>query len=150
MFGWGIGDILTLSRLAVQVYTAYRDAPDELRNISDEVKSLQIIIDRAKRHFQGTTLSSNNRQEGREVLKGCQNILEDLNRLIEEYNGLAGCHGLAPASASQALKRVKLSKEDIATLRSRLISNTGLLSAFIHRFDISTFINKYTVLIPLF
>lgn len=87
-FGWSVGDIIAISRLAAKVYTAYKDAPDDYRHISDEVKSLQIIIDKAAQHFESTTLSTNNRQEGQEVLKGCQNVLEDLNSLIEKYKGL--------------------------------------------------------------
>ena len=50
-FGWGVGDIMTISGLAVQVYTVYKDAPDDYRNIADEVKSLQIIVNKAARHY---------------------------------------------------------------------------------------------------
>ena len=42
-FGWGVGDIIAISGLGVKVYTAYKDAPDEYKHISDEV-SLRIII----------------------------------------------------------------------------------------------------------
>ena len=129
-FGWGVGDIIAISGLAVKVYAAYKDAPDDYRHISDEVKSLEIIINKAARHFEKNTLSSNSQQEGQEVLKGCQNVLEDLNTLIEKY------HSLSSANTSQVLKRVKLGTEDIATLRARLISNTGLLNGFIQRFNI--------------
>ena len=127
-YGWGVGDIIAISRLAVKVYTAYKDAPDDYRHISDEVESLQIIIKKAARHFEGTTIDNNSRPEGQKVLKGCQNVLEDLNSLIEEY------HCLASANTSQIIMRVKLRTEDIPTLRARLISNTGLLNGFIQRF----------------
>ena len=126
-FGFGVGDIMAISGLAVKVYTAYKDAPDNYRNISDEVKSLHIIINKAARHFESPTLSDNNRQEGQVVLKGCRNVLEDLSSLIENYKSLAS------ANTSQVLQRVKLSTEDIATLRARLMSNTTLLSSFIQR-----------------
>ena len=131
-FGWGVGDIMAISGLAVQVYTAYKDAPDDYRHISDEVKSLHIIVNKAARHFESPTLSSNNRQEGQEVLKGCQNVLEDLDSLIQKYNSLAS------ASSSRVLKRIRLGTEDIATLRARLTSNTTLLSSFIQRFDLTS------------
>ena len=133
MFGWGVGDIITISGLAAQVYAAFKDAPDEYRHILDEVESLQIIIDKAARHFTSTssTLSYNNQREGQTMLKGCQNVLEDLNSLIEKYNSVTSPN----TSASQVLKRVKLGTEDIATLRARLISNTSLLNGFIQRLD---------------
>ena len=125
---------IAISELAVKVYTAYKDAPGEYRHISDEVESLQIIINKAARHFESTTFDENTQQQGQRVLRGCQNVLEDLNCLIEKYDGLAS------GSPSQVLRRVKLGMEDIATLRVRLISNTGLLNSFIQRFDISTMI----------
>ena len=129
MFGWGVGDIIAIPQLALKVHSAYQDAPDNYRHISEEVDSLQIIINKAVKHFEGTTLSDIDRQEGQKVLKGCQSVLEDLNSLIEEYNSL---------SSVQVFKKVKLGGEDFITLRLRLISNTGLLNSFIQRFDIPT------------
>ena len=139
MFGWGVGDIIAISRLAVKVYTAYKDAPDDYRHIVDEVESLQIIINKAIHHFESPTLNDNNRQEGQKVLNGCQHVLEDLNSLIEKYNCLDS------ANTGQVIKRLKLGTEDIATLRARLTSNTGLLNSFIQRFDIPT-INALSII----
>ena len=134
-FGYGVGDIMAISGLAVKVYTAYKDAPDDFRNISDEVKSLHIIINKAAQHFESPTLSTSSRQEGQEVLKGCQNVLADLDSLIQKYNSLASA---STSNTSQVIQRIKLGTEDIATLRVRLISNTGLLNGFIQRSGTST------------
>ena len=141
MFGWGVGDIIAISQLALKVHSAYKDAPDNYRHISEEVKSLQIIINKAAKHFKGTTLSGEDRQEGQEVLKGCQSVLEDLNSLIEKYNSLSS------ASKHQFFTKVKLGTEDMVTLRLRLISNTGLLNGFIQRFDITIITIQYIMLI---
>ena len=130
--GCGMGDIMAISGLAAKVYTAYKDAPGDYRNISDEVKSLRIVIDKAIKHLSDPTLSNNYLQEGQEVLTGCQNVLKDLEALIVKYNSLAS------ANTSQVIDRIKLGTEDIATLRIRLISNTGLLNGFIQRSDIPT------------
>ena len=129
-----MGDIMAISGLAVKVYTAYKDAPDDYRHIANEVKSLHIIINNAAQHFESTTLSGNKQQEGKEVLQGCQDVLKDLDSLILKYNSLAS------ASTSQVVQRIKLGTEDIAALRIRLISNTTLLNGFIQRFDIPTLI----------
>ena len=129
MFGWGVGETATITTLAVKVYTAYKDAPDNYRHISNEVESLQILINRAVRHIEGPMLSDSDQAEGRNVLKGCQGILLDLNSLIEEYNSLAS------TNPGQVFRRVEFGGEDIATLRSRLISNTVLLNGFTQRFD---------------
>lgn len=86
--GCGVGDIIAVSKLAVRVYSAYEDAPDDYRNIANEVKSLDIIINNAALHFESTTLSDNKRQEGQVVLKGCQDVLEDLDSFIVKYSSL--------------------------------------------------------------
>ena len=131
-FGYGVGDIVAISKLAIKVYKAYKDAPGDYRHIADEVRSLHIVIKKAAQHFDSSTLSNDSRQEGEEILQGCQNVLEELDALIVKYSGLAS------GSTGQALQRIKLSAEDIAALRARLTSNTTLLTSFIQRFDIGT------------
>ena len=146
-FGYGVGDIMAISGLALRVCTAYKDAPGDYRNISDEVESLHIIINRAAHHIESTMLSDNSRQEGHKILRGCHNVLADLDALIEKYNSLASKS--TSTSTSQALQRLKFSAslvigtEDIATLRARLTSNTTLLNGFIQRFGMLTI--YYTV-----
>ena len=140
-FGYGVGDIMAVSRLALKVYTAYKDAPDDYRNIADEAKSLHIIIEEAPRHFESTTLSNKKQQRGKEVLEGCQNVLKDLDALIEKYNALAP----ANANTSQVFRRIRLGTEDIVTLRARLTSNTTLLNSFIQRLDIATITINITI-----
>ena len=133
-FGYGVGDLIAVSRLALKVYTAYRDALDDYRDVADEVRSLHIIINKAARHFESTTLSNKIQQGGKEVLEGCQNVLKDLDALIEKYNALAP----ASANTNQVFQRIKLGTEDIVALRARLTSNTTLLNGFIQRLDIAT------------
>ena len=123
----GAGDIIAISGLAVKVFTAYKDAPDDYRHILDEVESLQILIDKYARLFESPTLDDNYRQQGQKVLKGCHNVLKDLNSLIENYNTLAS------GNMGSIFRRVRFGVKDIATLRARLISNTGLLNSFIQR-----------------
>ena len=141
-FGYGV-DITAISELALKVYTACEDSPGDYRNTSDQVKSFHIILNQAAQHFESTTLSNSRRQEGQEVLEGCQNVLEDLDSFILEFSSLAS------ASTSQVLQRVQLGAEDIATLRARLTSNTALLNGFIQRFDMPIVTIKHVVLISL-
>ena len=87
-----MGDIMAISGLALKVYTAYKDAPDDYRNIADEVNSLHIIINEAAQHFGSTALSNKKQQGGTKILEGCQNVLKDLDALIEKYNALASAN----------------------------------------------------------
>ena len=126
-----MGDIIAISGLAVQVYTAYQDAPDDYKHISDEVKSLQILIDKATPYFGSASLNNNSRQEGEQALDGCKDVLECLNSLIERYNSSGS------SRTSQVLRRIRLGTEDINSLRVRLISNSASLSGFIQRLSLS-------------
>ncbi|RPB18670.1 hypothetical protein L211DRAFT_831360 [Terfezia boudieri ATCC MYA-4762] len=128
-FGFGIGDILAVSRLALDVYSAYKDAPEDFRNISHEIKSLHIIVDRHKDEFRDKTLNLDEERQLREILQGCANVLEDLDKLRIKYMSL----GSAQGSSAQAIDRIKWSQENIVELRTRLTSNTTLLNTFITR-----------------
>ena len=131
-FGYSVGDILTISKLAWDVYNVYKDAPDEFRNISDEIKSLHNIVDsdNLQAKFQDPRLTSEERERLREILQGCTNVLKDLDKLLIKYKSLGSQQG----SSSRALDRVKWGREDIAELRARLTSNTILLNTFITRY----------------
>ena len=129
-FGYSVGDILAISKLAWDVYNVYKDAPDKFRNISDEIKSLHIIVDSdsLKAKFQDPNLTLGERERLREILQGCTNVLKDLDKLLIKYRSLGSPQG--SSTSSQALHRVKWGQENIAELRARLISNTTLLNTF--------------------
>ena len=129
-FGRGGGDVFAISALAIKVFVAYQDAPENYRHISEEVAGLQVLLGTVEKYFKSSAISSNDRQNCQRVLKGCQSVLEDLNSLIEKYSSLAS------TDKRLVFKRVKLGKEDIITIRQRLISNTVLLSGFVRRFVI--------------
>ena len=136
-----MGDIIAISQLAGKVYSAYKDAPNHYKHVAGEVRSLRIMISRATQHFKSATLCDKDRQEGEEALKGCRDVLEDLDsHIIQKYKGLALAH------RRLVFKRVKLGTEDIATLRSRLTSSATLLSSFIRRFDTSTITISYMLI----
>ena len=128
-FGFGVGDFLAVSKLALDVYTGYKDAPEDFRNISHEVKALHIIVERHKDEFRDKTLSLDVAAQLREILEGCTHVLDDLNKLRMKYMSLGSGQG----SSSHAVDRLKWTQENIQELRARLISNTGLLTLFIAR-----------------
>ena len=141
--GWAVGDIIALSRLAVEVHTAYKNGPKNYRHICEEVKSLQPMINKAEHHFKSPTLTDNNRHQGQEVLSGCRSVLEDMNSLIEKYNSL----GTTTNNTYQVFRKIRLGVADIGTLRARLMVNIGLLNSFIQRFDILTTTIRYGMML---
>ena len=131
-----MGDIPTLSKLAVKVSTAYQDAPSGYRHISKEAMSLQLIIDKVVQYSENTAFGDNDRQLGQVVLESCQNVLEGLDSLIEKFNG----------SSSTNFSGVKHGAEDSATLGTKLILNTILLNSFVQRSDIPTYYYYWGIL----
>lgn len=127
-FGFGVGDILAASQLAARVYSAYRDAPSDYRDIVEDVGALQAVIT----NITNTNLSANDPVGFQAVLMPCNRVLNDLNALIESYNSSTS------PDALQFLRRIRLGTEDTAPLRSRLTSSITLLVAYIQRFDIPT------------
>ena len=124
-FGCSVGDLIAMSRLAVRVYTAYENAPDDYQHISEEVAALRILIDKAARHFRSTTLSSDDHHYGQKALADCQSVLEGLNSFMEKYK--------SPASTNKTLVFTR-GKGDITALQERLISKTVLLKGFVRKF----------------
>ena len=125
-----VHDIIVISGLAVRVYTAYKNAPEHHRHISEGVAELQILINKATQHFKGTTISSKGRRDGERVVRGCQSVLQDLYSLIKKYNRLV------LINKRLVLRGVRLGKEDITTLQIRLISEIVLLKGVVRRFVI--------------
>lgn len=124
MSGWGVGDIITVSGLAVQVHTACKDAPDDYRDISEEVAALRSLIGKAAQHLRSTTINSDDCHHGQKALKDCQSVLQDLYSHIEKFKRLS------------AYRKSLVFKGDIATLRERLISSAVLLNGFVRRFAV--------------
>ena len=130
-FGFGAGDIVTISQLAVRVYSSYKDAPEEYKRLIEDARALQIVVGVAIHYFKGDTLSEGKRQEGQVVLKGCQSVLEEMDSVVEKYNHMS------PGKRRWqvlTLRRVRFGNEDLVSLRARLTSTTGLLSSFTRRF----------------
>ena len=123
-FNYGIADLVALGRLAWKVYISCKHAPESFGNISSEVLSLHAVLrefeDNLTRHE-----SSNSQLEGLRVIgEGCQNVLDDLQQLVNKYESLG-------TNSKRTWDRLRWNSGQIAELRSRLISNTVLLTAYI-------------------
>lgn len=123
-----VGNFIALSGLAMKVHTDYKNILHDYRQISEEALALHVLSGKAAQHLKGTAISSDDQCYGRKVLRGCQDVLEELNSLVERYKSLA--------AINERLAKVKLSKGGIIVLQERLISDTVLLNGFIRRFVI--------------
>ena len=57
-FGYGIGDIITVGKLAWTVWKSCKDAPSSFSNISQEALSLHAVLKETEEVLSGRTLST--------------------------------------------------------------------------------------------
>jgi len=126
------GDFLGVAELAWTVYSGYKDAPGDFKDLSDEIKSLHNIVnsDILKAKLRDPNLTSEDRGSLQETLEECGNILKDLDNLLINYKCLESPQG----SSLRALDRARWGQEDKVKLRARLTSSTTLLNTFIARY----------------
>jgi hypothetical protein len=123
-FGYGVGDFIAICNLARNVYKSCKNAPDSFRNIASEVFSLHAVLKEAEETVFAETLSPTRQDRLNAVGDGCRRVLEDLQKLVEKYEKLG-------TQRKRLWDRMGWGSENIAELRTRLISNTGLLTAWI-------------------
>ena len=133
-FGFGVSDFLTVSQLALRVYTVYKGAPDNHRNISDEINSLHNVVNIAQGLLEGSNLDPESEKRLKEILQGCHNVLKDLDELLVKYGVMASNTSQNSLAMGRVVDRVKWGQENIIELRARLTPNTTLLNTFISRY----------------
>ena len=123
-FGYSVGDFVVIGQLAWRIYKVCKDAPESFKNIAQEVLSLHAVLKELEETYSDANFSAAQQSRLRIVGDGCRAVLEDLQGLVDRYNSLG-------TSTKRTWDRLAWGSEDIAELRSRLISNTGLLTTFI-------------------
>lgn len=114
-----------VSALAWELYKACKDSSDEFKRISQEVASLHVVIKETEEYLsESKGLSSPTREQRLATLiEGCDEVLKTLKRLLDGYDTLG-------TQAQRTWDRMRWGLEDLAEVRSKIISNTTLLTAF--------------------
>ncbi|KAK4692084.1 hypothetical protein P7C71_g5049, partial [Lecanoromycetidae sp. Uapishka_2] len=88
-FEFGIGDLVAVSTLANKVRRRFVDAPEQFRALADEVKSLSNVL----RDLEDIDLlpekdlSDRQQADLQDHLRGCNNVLEELDQRLYKYWG---------------------------------------------------------------
>jgi hypothetical protein len=123
-FGYGVGDVITVATLAWNVYKMCKDSPGVYKTVSSDALSLHIVLretdeliaEESARDAEAATRLN-------QISMGCKEVLDDLQGLLDKYNSLG-------TQAQRTWDRMEFGMEDIATIRSRLIAQAGMLTAF--------------------
>jgi hypothetical protein len=123
-FGYSVGDVIALGTLAWGIYKSCKEAPESFQDISSEVLSLYGVLKEAEETVFAQQLSPAKQERLKAVGDGCYRVLTDLDNLCKKYQSLG-------TQSKRTWDRMRWGSEDIAELRARLVSNTGLLTAWI-------------------
>ena len=125
-FGFSVGDFIAVSTLAWDIYESCKDTPGSFKDISDEVLSLHAVLKEADETILSSPLSLSPQSQERlkRIYDGCQRALSDLQALVDKYQSLG-------IQRKWTWDRIKWGTENIVEIRSRLVSNTTFLTAYI-------------------
>lgn len=122
-FGFSIGDVISLSALAWNCYKSCRDSSEQFQRISGEVGNLKAVLDETIEAVQDNQPLSRTREERlMRVMEECQQVLIDLEKLLNSYESMN-------TQTQRTWDRFRFGMEDVAGVRSRLISHTTTLGA---------------------
>jgi len=123
-FGIGVSDLITIGTLAWNLYKSCKESSDEFRRISGEVASLHVVLKETEEYLAETRDLSPSRDARLAVLiDGVKDVLKDLEKLLAGYDSLG-------TQAQRTWDRMRWGLQDLADVRSRIVSNTTLLTAF--------------------
>lgn len=123
-FGFGLGDLVTVSSFAWNVYQNCTKSPAEARILTSELHALcgllQTLSDNQRHYLE--TLADVQILRLLEAYKACHDVLKDVSLVLSKYSSLS-------TSNPNAWSRLRWGTEDIPALRLRIVSSTSLLTA---------------------
>ncbi|RDW77924.1 hypothetical protein BP5796_05776 [Coleophoma crateriformis] len=129
-FGFGIGDFLTVIALATRIRKEFVGAPQECRAISDELKSLSVLLLDIEVDMTNSDMGTDQAERLKILVEGSQAVLRDLEAFSDKYIAM---ESNTNSRVDRAWKRFKFDTQEVDKLRARLISNVSMLRAFSER-----------------
>ena len=134
-FGLSISDFITLSQLASSIYKACVGAGGEYREISREVRSLRLVLERLTTELEehGVPDHRKNRRKNRElrhIVWNCHEVLQTLQRLVTKYTSLG-------ATRKRLMDRFRFARENLEPIRQKLIFHITVTNAYINTMGLS-------------
>jgi len=87
-FGYSVGDAIAVAQLAWTAYKSCRDAPESFKNISIEVLSLHAVLKEVEETLSEHPPAASKQDGLAAVTAGCSSVLQDLQRLVQNYESL--------------------------------------------------------------
>jgi len=122
-FGFGISDFVTVPQLAWQVYSSLKDAPEDHKNLLDDVLSLHEVLTQVddKVERQKDSLDAREWAQLQDITKRCKEALEDIRNMLQKYR---------MDGRGKTWSRVKFAGKDTTPIRTRIAAQIDRLNAF--------------------
>lgn len=139
-FGFGVSDLVGISQLCWKVYKKCKDSSGNYAELSSEVAALNMVIKGTEELLSQQRLTTQQEVKLVTCRQGCEDVLNDLDRLLVKYESLG-------TKAQRAIDRVGFGMHDMNDIRLRLISNVSTLDAFNNASSLARLENKMNLLI---
>jgi ElaB/YqjD/DUF883 family membrane-anchored ribosome-binding protein len=125
-FGFSVGDFLAVIELANKIRRDFNGAPDQFKEIAQEVRTLSIVLQDAS--VNAAQFSGDQADNFQTVLSSCHALLQRLEKVVDKWSdALQHKQGKI---VQRIWKRLKWEPEEIRDLRSQLTSRVTLLHTF--------------------
>lgn len=129
-FGFGIGDLLAVIEIATKIRKRFADAPGQFKAISNEVKSLSILMQDIEVDITDRDLKPGQAERLQTIVDGSRAVLTDLNSLLSRYSSI---EAKGKICVKRVWQRLSFDTAEVREIRGRLVSNVSMLRAFTER-----------------
>lgn len=119
-FGFSVGDFLAVIHLVNKVRKDFVSAPDQFRQISNELRSLENTAHDVEVLLSGRDLSPAHEQHLKEITKDCYIVLKDAQETVNKYSSLKSRGTGFTGKATRLWDRLQWEPDDVRDLRDRI------------------------------
>jgi hypothetical protein len=123
-FGCGVGDMLAISRLAMELYKVCKYSSKQFRTIAAEVMDLKIILDEMQDTLTKDGVQLDKNREGRlcQLLTNAYNALHELQQELAKFDSLT-------TDRQKKYEVLQWGFKDVGEIRARITSVVSSLNA---------------------
>ncbi|KAL2671363.1 hypothetical protein Neosp_013948 [[Neocosmospora] mangrovei] len=130
-FGFGVGDFIAVLELVNKARKDFQSAPSQFQDISNEVRSLSIVLSDVEVSVSESELDAWQRADLQAIVSSCRDVLEALEDTLDKYRDLNLGKERLGNRVKMVWKRIDWDPGEIGELRARITSNTMLLNTFL-------------------
>lgn len=127
----GAPDVLTMATFAYQVYDTYKGAPKRFKDLSGDIKGLEILLRKLGNRLALQQVDTTDQEKSHGALlssdeaAGLEQLVKQAGKMLEELQQKQGS-----ASAPRGLSRFRWSQGEVDSVRSRITSLCAIIGAF--------------------